>query len=67
MQDLNLNLFISETEVYESKIACAGETDAGETGGSWNTFPEEEHHAFFRELNKGSREVDGIGEHPTLL
>ena len=42
MQDLNLNLFISETEVYESKIACAGETDAGETGGSWNTFPEEE-------------------------
>ena len=36
------HLFISETEVDESKIACAGETDAGETGGSWNTFPEEE-------------------------
>ena len=30
-------------EVDESKIACAGERDAGETGGCWNTFTEEEH------------------------
>ena len=37
------HLFISETEVDASKIACAGgETDAGETDSSWNTFPEEE-------------------------
>ena len=38
------HLFISGAEVDESKIARAGETDAGETGaGCWNTFPEEEH------------------------
>jgi len=48
--------FVSGAEVDESKIASAGETDAGETGGSWNTFPEEEH-VFFVNWTKGLREV----------
>ena len=37
------HFLVSGAEVDESKIACAGERDAGETGGCWNTFPEEEH------------------------
>ena len=37
------HFLVSGAEVDESKIACAGERDAGETGGCWNTFTEEEH------------------------
>ena len=35
------HLFISETEVDEAKIACAFETDAGETGGRRASNPVE--------------------------
>ena len=72
------HLFISGAEVDESKIARAGETDAGETGaGCWNTFPEEERALFVEEETGRSREVEGrqgrtrevngLGERPTLL
>ena len=72
------HFFISGAEVDESKIARAGETDAGEAGaGCWNTFPEEERALFVEEETGRSsddegrqgrtREVDGIGERPTLL
>jgi len=58
------HFLISGAEVDESKIACAGETDAGETCGCWDTSPEEEHAllAFFP-----PRDVDGIGERPAPL
>ena len=71
------HLFLSGAEVDESKIARAGETDAGETGGCWNTFPEEERALFVDEETGRSREVegrqgrtrevDGTSERPTLL
>jgi len=54
-------------EVDESKIACAGETDAGETGGCWNTFSEEEHALVFGPEGRRSRHVEGTGERPSLL
>ena len=58
------HFLISGAEVDESKIACAGETDAGEACGCWDTSPEEEHAllAFFP-----PRDVDGIGERPAPL
>ena len=54
-------------EVDESKIACAGERDAGETGGCWNTFTEEEHALHVLHGVVVPPRVDGIGERPTLL
>ena len=57
------HFLISGAEVDESKIARAGETDAGETGGCWNTFPEEKHAL----VVVPPRDVDGISERPAPL
>ena len=57
------HFLVSGAEVDESKMLCAGETDAGETGGCWDTFPEEKHAL----VVVPPRDVDGISERPTLL
>ena len=54
-------------EVDESKIACAGERDAGETGGCWNTFTEEEHALHVLHALVVPPRVDGLGERPAPL
>ena len=51
------HLLISTAEVDESKVVCAGETDAREVGGCWNASSEQEHAL----VVLPPRNVDGIG------
>merc|ERR1719151_11330 len=57
------HLLISTAEVDESKVVCAGETDAGKAGRCWDASSEQEH-ALVVLL---ARDVDGICEGPTSL
>mgnify|MGYP007045156717 CR=1 FL=1 len=57
------HLLISAAEVDESKVVCAGETDAGKAGRCWDASSEQEHAL----VVLPARDVDGICEGPTSL
>ena len=57
------NLLVSEAEVDETKVVCAGETDAGKAGSGWNASPEQEHAL----VVLPARDVDRVRERPTSL
>merc|ERR1719264_1026177 len=57
------HLLISRVEVDESKVVCAGKTDAGKAGRCWDASSEQEHAL----VVQPARDVDGICEGPTSL
>ena len=57
------HLLIFRVEVDESKVVCAGETDAGKAGRCWDASSEQEHAL----VVLPARDVDGICEGPTSL
>merc|ERR1719151_198876 len=57
------HLLIFRVEVDESKVVCAGETDAGKAGRCWDASSEQEHAL----VVQPARDVDGICEGPTSL
>jgi len=57
------HLLISGAEVDESKVVCAGETDAGEAGGGWKASPEQQHAL----VVFPARDVYGVRKGPASL